>query len=147
MRVRLASFWIVLLVALTATWANALAEPQAAYVVIVNPSNRTSTLDRKFLEEAFLKKITHWPNDEEIRPVDQAPSSPTRRRFSEEVLSRTVDAVKGYWQQRIFSGRDVPPPELDGDPEVVRYVLKHPGGVGYVSPNASLGGAKVVVVR
>ncbi len=123
------------------------ADPHAAFVVIVNPTNVVGVLDRKFVEEAFLKKISHWSNDEAITPVDLAPSSPVRRRFSEEILNRSVEAVKGYWQQRIFAGRDVPPPELETDEDVVRYVLRHPGAVGYVAPTTQLGGARVVAVR
>jgi hypothetical protein len=70
-----------------------------------------------------------------------------RRRFSDEVLHRSVSEVKSYWQQRIFSGRDVPPPELDTDDQVVTYVLRHAGAVGYVSAEAALNGTKVLEVR
>jgi ABC-type phosphate transport system substrate-binding protein len=140
---------LLVLLAVTALSATVLAESQATpvYQVIVNPSNPLAALDRSFLDAAFLKKISHWPNDEMIRPVDLGAGSPTRRAFSEFVLRRSVDAVKGYWQQRIFSGRDVPPPELDTDEEVVRYVLKYGGAVGYVSGNANVGSARVVTVR
>jgi hypothetical protein len=62
------------------------------------------------------------------------------------VLKRSVLVVKTYWQQRIFSGRGIPPPELDSDALVVEYVLKHRGAVGYVSGVCELGGAKVLTV-
>jgi hypothetical protein len=120
--------------------------PPPAYRVIVNPSNAMGSADRKFLEDAFLKKVTLWPGGEGIRPVDLPPDSPVRRRFTREVLNRSVEAVKGYWQQRIFSGRDVPPPELDTDEDIVRFVLKHEGGLGYVSGTADTAGCKVLVV-
>ncbi len=118
-----------------------------AYAVIVNPSNPADVVDRAFLADAFLKKNTSWPGGETIHPVDLAPSSPVRREFSEEVLHRSVAEVKAYWQQRIFSGRDVPPPELDTDDDVVQYVLKHDGAVGYVSVEAHLNGTKLVAIR
>jgi len=70
-----------------------------------------------------------------------------RRRFSEQVLNRSVTAVRSYWQQIIFSGRDVPPPELGGDAEVLEFVKKHVGAIGYVSGAASTNGAKVIAVR
>jgi ABC-type phosphate transport system substrate-binding protein len=129
--------------------ANVSAEPRVlpVYRVIVNPSNPSVALDRSFLEDAFLKKISHWPSDQVIRPVDLESGSRTRRAFSDYVLRRTVDAVKGYWQQRIFSGRDVPPPELDTDDDVVKYVLRYEGAVGYVSGAGDLNGAKVVTIR
>jgi ABC-type phosphate transport system substrate-binding protein len=134
---------------LTALCATVSAQSRAAppYLVIVHPANRATTLDQSFLEDAFLKKTTHWSNDQVIRPADLVSSSPVRRRFSEDVLKRSVEAVKGYWQQRIFSGRDVPPPEFETDDDVVKYVLKYEGAVGYVSGSANLNGSKVVTVR
>lgn len=117
------------------------------YVVIVNPSNDITSVDRDFLADAFLKKTTSWSNGTTIHPVDLPASSPIRRAFSEEVLRRSISEVKGYWQQRIFSGRDVPPPELDSDAEIVAYVLKYDGAVGYVTPGTSLNGAKLISIR
>jgi ABC-type phosphate transport system substrate-binding protein len=140
----------LLTLTLTLVCAKVLADGRAlpTYQVIVHPSNRLTTLDRKFLQDAFLKKITRWPeSDAVIRPVDLAPGSRARHAFSDDVLSRSVEAVKGYWQQRIFSGRDVPPPELDSDEEVVRFVLKYDGAVGYISGGASPLGSKIVDVR
>jgi len=113
--------------------------------IIVHP-NRPSQVERAFLADAFLKNVTRWSDDEAIRPVDQRADSPTRRRFSESVLKRSVAAVKTYWQQRIFSGRGVPPPELDSDEAVVRYVESHEGAVGYVSGATPTGKTKVVTV-
>jgi ABC-type phosphate transport system substrate-binding protein len=135
--------------ALLALCATVLAQsrPPPAYVIIVDPNNPVTSVERKFLEETFLKKITRWPNDDAMHPADLAPNSPVRRRFTEDVLNRSVEAVKGYWQQRIFSGRDVPPPEFGSDQEVVDYVLKHAGAVGYVSGAAELGPARVLTVR
>ncbi len=121
--------------------------PLPVYVVIVHPANPAVSVERKFLEDAFLKKITRWPDDQTIRPVDLPSSSPVRRRFTEEVLERTLESVKSYWQQRIFSGRDVPPPELDTDDDVVSYVRKHDGAVGYVYAHADVSGLKTMGIR
>jgi ABC-type phosphate transport system substrate-binding protein len=118
-----------------------------AYVIVVHPANPATVLPRKFVAEAFLKKTTRWDHGEVIRPVDQVADSPARRKFSEDVLKRSVAAVRSYWQQLIFAGRDVPPPELRSDEEVVKFVLKYPGAVGYVSGTADVGGAKIVSVE
>lgn len=117
------------------------------FVVIVNHQNPTTEVTLELAAEAFLKKTTRWSNGETIRPVDLPPDSAVRRRFSRSVLKRSVAAVRSYWQQRIFTGRDVPPPELDSDEAVVSYVLKHPGAVGYVAANTKLGATKVLMLR
>jgi ABC-type phosphate transport system substrate-binding protein len=139
-----------LLLTLSALSIAALAQPRLGppvFRVIVHPSNPVTSVDRKFLADAFLKKTTRWSHEQAIRPVDQRSDSAARNKFSEEVLRQPVDAVKNYWQQVIFTGRDVPPPELDSDEDVVKYVLKYPGGLGYVSGSANLNGAKVVTLQ
>lgn len=122
--------------------ARAAEGPPPPFRLVVHPSFPERAVERYFLADAFLKKTTRWPNGELIRPADLKATSPVRKVFSERVLKRSVGAVRSYWQQRIFSGRDVPPPELDGDAEVIAFVAKHPGGVGYVSGAATLTGVK-----
>lgn len=137
---------LVMVVAMLGAPALRANEVQGAYVIVVNPANPRTTLDRKFVEDAFLKRATRWPDGVAIHPVDLSPSSPVRRRFSEEVLARSVAIVRIYWQQHIFAGRDVPPPELDTDADVVQYVLKRDGGIGYVSAAANVGACKTVTI-
>jgi ABC-type phosphate transport system substrate-binding protein len=132
---------------LLAAGGRAAAPRSPEYLVIVNAENPASSAERKFLSDVFLKKTTRWSGGQLIRPVDQNADSAVRRRFSEEVLERSVTAVRSYWQQVIFSGRDVPPPELSGDDTVLEYVKNHAGAVGYVSGGASTAGAKVLSLR
>jgi hypothetical protein len=127
--------------------ARPAAQGAPAFLVIVNPDNRVSRLDRKFVEDVFLKKRTRWDGDRTIKPVDLGPDSRVRAGFSRQILHRSVEAVKSYWQQLVFSGRGVPPPELDDDDAVVHYVLEHRGTIGYVAGDADLAGARVVEVR
>lgn len=117
-----------------------------AFVVVVNAKNPVAAIDRATVAEAFLKKRTRWRDDSAILPVDQLRSSATRRRFSSDVLERSVEAVRTYWNQLVFSGRGVPPPELDGDDAVVHYVAAHAGAIGYVAAGTTLAGVKVVKV-
>jgi ABC-type phosphate transport system substrate-binding protein len=142
---RLSLAILILVLGLTAAaWVSA---DESGFRVVVNPNNPITSVDRTFLQDAFLKRIKRWPDDEALRPVDLEVRSGVRKHFSKQVLGRSVQAVRAYWQQRIFSGRDVPPPELASDQEVIGYVLRYPGAVGYVSAGVDLKGAKVVRVR
>jgi ABC-type phosphate transport system substrate-binding protein len=136
---------LALLVALDA--GQAVAEPSPAFRIVVNPNNPITSAPDEMLIDIFLKKRTEWADGETVRPVDLKAESGVRRAFSDSVLHRSVAAVKSYWQQVIFSGRGVPPPELESDDAVVDYVTKHRGAVGYVSGNAALGRAKDITVR
>lgn len=135
-----------------ALWSFAFSSPSVvadtspAYLVIVHPTNRTTRVSRDFVARAFLKRVTRWQDGETIRPVDQSSEARTRHAFSLGVLNRSVDAVRSYWQQRIFSGRDLPPPELDSDEAIVRYVSSTKGALGYISARANLLDTKPVTV-
>jgi ABC-type phosphate transport system substrate-binding protein len=141
-------FVLVAAVVLVLALPNAVARAQTAeFRIVVHPKNPIASANREFLSDAFLKKTTRWTDGETLRPVDLRADSSARKRFSESVLKRSVAAVRSYWAQRIFSGRGVPPPELDSDDSVIEYVLKHRGAVGYVSGGAKLGSAKVVPIQ
>lgn len=139
---------LILSLALTAFVATVSAEqPEAAgYRVIIHPDNPVTSVERQFLADAFLKKVTRWPDRRVMYPADLPPSSATRSSFSRAVLKRSVAAIKAYWQQRIFSGRGVPPPELGSEAQVVEYVLRYHGSVGYVSGATDIKGAKAITV-
>lgn len=139
---------VVVLVALCAMATTAVGEPTGmTYRVIVNSKNPVSSVEREFLRDAFLKKSRYWSDRSAIRPVDLHAHSTVRKDFSADVVGRSVSAVKAYWRQRVFSGQDVPPPEAANDAEVIGYVRRNEGALGYVSATAALDGVKVVSVR
>lgn len=123
------------------------AEEKPHFYVIAHPSVTATSLQARFVADAFLKKVTRWESGAAIHPVDLPSTSKTRIAFSEQVLKRSVAAVRSYWQQRIFSGRDVPPPEVETESQVVRYVAGHPGSLGYVSSSTELQGVKLIALQ
>jgi ABC-type phosphate transport system substrate-binding protein len=153
-RRRKANVGIGVVAVLFAAWSLAmplplvLADPeQPAFKVIVNARNPVRSISQDFLAQAFFKQAMRWDNGENIQPVDLPLAAPTRQAFSTSVLKRSVPAVRAYWLQRIFSGRQVPPLELDSDVSVVRYVLGSPGAVGYVSASTNTASAKVIPIQ
>lgn len=122
-------------------------EPRAGFRLIVHPGNSTATLSRELVTDIFLKKYTRWEDGEAVHPFDQRVDSAVRGQFSDAVLRRSVAAVRHYWQQRIFSGRGVPPPELESDEAVLRRVQGDRGAIGYVSEHATMSGVKLVTIR
>ena len=119
----------------------------ASYKVIANNSVPANSLSRKAASDLFLKKTTKWENGSAVTPVDQLDSSNVREGFSKGVHGKTAAAVKSYWNQQIFSGRDVPPVEKKSDAEVLSFVRSTPGAVGYVSEGASAEGVRVVTIN
>lgn len=119
-----------------------------AFVVVVNPANPAASLTRDQLARLFLRKTGRWPNGRPARPVDLASASAARVAFTKSVIGRSVPAVQAYWQQQIFSGGEVPPPERASAADVLAYVRSNADAVGYIEPTAPIGaGVKVLAVQ
>lgn len=129
---------------LVATAATAQPLP---FVVVVNPDTPVSALSREALSRIFLRKVMWWDNGLPMRPVDLSYDSVTRQRFSDEIIGRSVRAVRSHWQQAIFSGQEAPPPVFDTDAEVLRYVRRNRGAIGYVSARTPLEGVRAVRIE
>lgn len=118
-----------------------------AFKIAVNPRNPVSAVDRDFLRAAFLKQTITWHHGPTIRPIGLAGDSRVRDRFTREVMKKTPSQLKSYWLQRIFSGTDLPPLEVDTPGAVIAYVLANPGGLAYLPIDVDPGGAKIIKIR
>jgi hypothetical protein len=78
--------------------------------------------------------------------VDLADDSKVRDAFSLDIHGRPASKIVSYWQRQIFSGREIPPPRLANDADVVAYVASHRGAIGYVSARAPTPGVRKVDV-
>lgn len=115
--------------------------------VIVNSENSTAELPAAVVTKIFLKQSAKFPNGASAEPVDQGKATSARAAFSKSVVGRSVAAVESYWQQQVFSGKEVPPPVKASDEEVIAFVKANPNAIGYVSAGASTAGVKVVAVK
>lgn len=120
------------------------AQADYSFIVVVNDANPTTALPRSAVALLFLKRAA-WGDGQQALPVDQPEDSETRRDFTQLVHRKSVMAIRSYWQQQIFSGRDVPPPEKQSDREVLAFVRENPNAIGYVAASAVLGdGVKIL---
>lgn len=108
------------------------------YVVIVNAANPGASASKSDVMRLFMKKARAWPHGASADPVDQKDSSPVRAAFLADVMTKDASAMRAYWQSQVFVGRTTPPPVKAGDAEVIAHVANAPGGIGYVSPSATL---------
>jgi hypothetical protein len=121
--------------------------PDTRVVIVVNAANPVRTLTRDRLSKIFLREVITWDDGVEILPVDQIDKTAAHAVFTRQVLDRSVIALKRYWQERIFSGNESPPPDRVTDGDVLTYVRSNPGAIGYVLEGQNLGpGVKPVVL-
>jgi ABC-type phosphate transport system substrate-binding protein len=118
------------------------------FMVVVNSANPLTTIAKDQLSRIFMKRVATWPDGKAAEPVDLPTSDGVRIAFTKTVHGKSVGAVRAFWQQQIFSGRDVPPPEKANAAEVIEFVSTHVGAVGYVPASATLAaGTKAIALE
>lgn len=130
------------LTALAAALLLAVAAPSPGaddFTVIVHPSVTGASARRPDLAAVFLRQATKWGNGAAAVPVDQSSTSAVRRAFSDSVLGMPAATVVQYWQKQMFAGNPLRPPAVKAsDEEVIAFVAKTEGAVGYVTKAAAL---------
>jgi ABC-type phosphate transport system substrate-binding protein len=122
------------------------APAEEGFKVLVHRTNPTTSVTRAQLGQMFLKKVTRWPSGAVVTPVEPADEA-LKARFYARVTGKSAGALKAYWKQLIFSGRDVPPLERQGDKAVVEFVRGNTGAIGFVAAGTPTGDAKVISVK
>ena len=140
---KLSRITYVVAIALLAS-ANVWAQ-SGSYKVIVNPANPETSISKSALSRIFLKKSTRFLDGHGASPVDLSLSSPVRESFSKSVVGKSSSEVDAFWQQQIFSGKDIPPPQKS-ESAAIDYVRSNGNGIAYVSAGADTHGVKVLTV-
>ncbi len=130
----------IVLLAAANIWAQG-----GSYKIVVNPSNPAASMSKDEVARIFLKKSTKFSDGHGASPVDLAVNSAIRESFSKSILGKPASAVDAYWQQQIFSGRDIPPPQKN-EAAAISFVRSNENGIAYVSAGADTGGLKVISV-
>ncbi|GAB5381301.1 MAG: hypothetical protein Alis3KO_31720 [Aliiglaciecola sp.] len=128
----------VLATSLTVITASAFAD----VVVVVHPSN-SSELSAKQVQRIFLGKEKKFSNGTAVNPINQT-SNAARNDFDSNVLGRSSTQVAAYWSKLVFTGKGIPPKEVNGDAEVVAAVAADPSAIGYVDSAAVTGDVKAI---
>jgi hypothetical protein len=137
---------LVLLIALAAS-IDVRADDEPGYEVIVHPKSTATEVDKTLLRDAYLKRAIEWPDGTTLHPIGLSARFPVHDRFVRDVIGKTPAQLRNYWNQQIFSGKAVPPPEVDSIDAEIEYVIGHPGAVGYLPAGTDAKGARVVHVR
>jgi ABC-type phosphate transport system substrate-binding protein len=139
-----------LLAILALTWLSAhparAAEPDGFRVVVHASNKAAQALTRAQVSQLFLKKTTRWADGKRVLPVEPADLA-VREKFARKIHGKSVVAVKSFWNQQIFSGREVPPIEKSSDAEVIAYVKANPEAIGYVASGADLAGVAAITPK
>jgi hypothetical protein len=114
--------------------------------VIANSGVSASSVSADELKGVFLATKTSLGDGSHVQPV-LGKGGPVHDAFVKEYLGKTDAALQTYYRSLVFTGKGSMPKALGTDAEVVAYVAKTKGAIGYVSAGADTAGVKVLGVK
>jgi TonB family protein len=114
------------------------------FKVIANKSVPADEISPADLRSIFLEQTLRLAGTS-VEPVIEA-SGPTSDAFLQEYVGRDANGLQMYYRTLVFNGRGSMPKSLGSDAEVVAYVAKTKGAIGYVSANNSTDSVKVLAI-
>jgi len=123
---------LILLCSLFLLLAQPAAEVRAELVVVVNARCGVAAMTRNEVINIFFGRNHQYFNRVEAQPVDLPDAHPDRKRFYSMLVGKDLSEVNAYWSRQVFSGRMQPPVKVNSADEVLKWVVSHPGGIGFV---------------
>jgi ABC-type phosphate transport system substrate-binding protein len=114
--------------------------------VIANQSVGASSVSADELKGVFLATKTSLSDGSHVEPV-LAKGGPTHEAFIKDYLGKTDAALQTYYRSLVFTGKASMPKAAGTDAEIIAYVAKTKGAIGYVSASASADGVKTLEVK
>ncbi len=103
-------------------------------------------LDAVTVQRIFTGRVVEL-NGVQITAVNLARGSGLRGRFLASFVGQDEEKYVAYWTVRRFVGLGMPPAELASSAEVIQFVSRRPGAVGYVDASAVPPGVKVLLLK
>ncbi len=113
--------------------------------VIANSSVAATSISAGDLKDVFLLDKDSLGGSH-VDPV-LSKGGPAHETFIKEYLGKNDTALQAFYRSLVFTGKASMPKSLASDAEVVAYVAKTKGAVGYVSSGTATEGTKTLEVK
>lgn len=135
---RIFKFTITLLVLLGMLISGSIKEADAGEVMIIaNPSVPAENLGPDAIKNIFLGKTAKWDNNDMVTVV-VSENGEIHKVFLEKYIKRTENQFTNVWRQNLFTGKGTQPIKAKSIEELVDYVSKNQGAIGYISTDVTL---------
>ncbi len=114
--------------------------------VIASPDVAAASVSADDLKGVFLATKTALADGSHVQPV-LAKGGPAHEAFLKLYVGKTDAALQTYYRSLVFTGKGSMPKVVPGDAEVVSYVAKTKGAIGYVGAGAATAGVKTLEVK
>lgn len=114
-------------------------------IVIGNRSVPVSALTEKEVKTIYLGQKKLWDNGLQVVFVNLADNKSTKR-FLKHFVKKSPKMYQRYWKKQAYSGGGNPPKEFRREKDLVQYVSKTKGAVGFISSKSYTDTVKILSV-
>lgn len=109
----------------------------AELLIIANTSVPAESLSQDDIKNIYLGKILKWGNNDMVTLVI-SDKSEVHKSFLQKYVKRNASQFENLWRQNLFSGKGKAPVKVGSIDELVDYVSKTKGAVGYIYSGETL---------
>jgi TonB family protein len=113
--------------------------------VIANSSVKADTISAADLRRTFLEEKISLADGTHVEPVLKK-AGKVHQGFLQEYIGASEDDLQTYYGTLLFTGRGSMPKTFESDADVVAYIARTRGGIGYVSSGSSVEGVKILAI-
>ncbi|MEI8026954.1 MAG: hypothetical protein WCI18_11460 [Pseudomonadota bacterium] len=117
---------------------------RASLVVVAAIDFNMSKLTKEEAEAIFLQKRVAGPGQQAFVPVFLPDSSADAIEFADKVLGKSVKQLRAYWNLKVLTGRLKPPIVVETTEEMINYLSRNHGSLGYLNEASVKDGLKVL---
>lgn len=125
--------------------ATSLSAFAADVKIIANPSVKTDAVSSEELKSVFLEEKNSLSDGSRVEPVISKGGS-AHDAFLKEYLGKTDTTLQNYYRTLVFTGKGSMPKAEASDSDIVAYVARTRGAIGYVGVATSTDGVKTLSV-
>lgn len=124
---------------------SALAACGADPVFITNET-APATVTKDDVKNILLGTKTKWDSGTLIKVAVLAEGA-IYDTVIQQYAERTPDQFERFWKKQVFTGKGIAPESFKTDAEVLAYVAKTPGAIGFIGSDTAAAGVKIVKVE
>jgi len=114
--------------------------------LIANESVSATEISSDDVKGVFLLTKTSLKEGGHVEPVLEKGGS-VHEAFLRDYVGKSDSALQTYYRSLAFTGKGSIPKQVASDADVVAYVAKTKGAIGYVGPETATSGVKVLKVK
>jgi ABC-type phosphate transport system substrate-binding protein len=119
---------------------------QGDILIITNKNVAVDTLSKSELKEIFLGSRIKWKDNKSVHFAISGDES-MHSEFLKTYINRSESQFKRHWKKMVFTGKGEKPKTFKTKEELLEYVSKTDGAIGYIDDNTVAVNVKTIKLQ